>query len=121
MCAHGWMCACIHMHLCMCTFDCLCVCTMHAHVCPYNKVVYKLHFILVVIIFLFRVHLATGGDDHLVKVWDLRKAKCVYTIPAHTNLVSHLKFQGLSFIPSVWLIIYLPVRERIKEATREIL
>ena len=48
--------------------------------------------------FIFRVHLATGGDDHLVKVWDLRKAKCVYTIPAHTNLVSHLKYQGTQLL-----------------------
>ena len=41
-----------------------------------------------------RYHFITGSDDHSIKVWELRKRKCVYTIPAHTNLVSHLKFEG---------------------------
>jgi len=39
-------------------------------------------------------HVATGSDDNTVNIWDLRKRRCVYTIPAHTNLISHLKFQG---------------------------
>lgn len=38
-------------------------------------------------------HVATGGNDNAVRLWDLRKQACVYTIPAHTNLVSHVKFQ----------------------------
>jgi len=54
---------------------------------------------------------ATGSDDHTVKVWDLRKAgtmpktkrlqpprsatnpACVYTILAHTKLVTNVKFE----------------------------
>ena len=27
-------------------------------------------------------------------IWDLRKRQSVYTIPAHTNLISHVKFHG---------------------------
>jgi U4/U6 small nuclear ribonucleoprotein PRP4 len=37
--------------------------------------------------------LATGSDDHTVKIWDLRKKRCSYTIPAHSALISHVKFQ----------------------------
>lgn len=37
-------------------------------------------------------HLATGSDDHTVRVWDLRKRDCVYVIPAHTSLISTVKF-----------------------------
>ena len=43
---------------------------------------------------LYRYHVATGSDDNTVNIWDLRRRRCVYTIPAHKNLVSHLKFQG---------------------------
>ena len=43
---------------------------------------------------LFRYHVGTGGDDHTVDIWDIRRKGRIYTIPAHTNLVSHLKFQG---------------------------
>eukprot|EP00879_Flechtneria_rotunda_P022554 GHRR01023811.1.p1 GENE.GHRR01023811.1~~GHRR01023811.1.p1 ORF type:complete len:210 (+),score=52.64 GHRR01023811.1:596-1225(+) len=39
------------------------------------------------------VHVATGSDDHQVKVWDLRKRKAIYTIPAHTSLVSTVRWQ----------------------------
>lgn len=39
-------------------------------------------------------HIATGGGDHIVNIWDIRKGDKIYTIPAHTNLVSHVKFQG---------------------------
>uniref|UniRef100_A0A7S2RZL0 Uncharacterized protein n=1 Tax=Rhizochromulina marina TaxID=1034831 RepID=A0A7S2RZL0_9STRA len=35
---------------------------------------------------------ATGGDDHSVKIWDLRKRACAYTVPAHMGLVSELRF-----------------------------
>jgi hypothetical protein len=27
-------------------------------------------------------------------IWDLRKRKAIYTIPAHTNLISYVKFHG---------------------------
>ena len=39
-------------------------------------------------------HIATGGGDHIVNIWDIRKGDKIYSIPAHTNLVSHVKFQG---------------------------
>ena len=38
--------------------------------------------------------MGTGGDDHAVDIWDIRKRGRIYTIPSHTNLVSHLKFQS---------------------------
>ena len=40
-------------------------------------------------------HVATGGNDNAIRMWDLRKQACVYVIPAHTNLVSHVKFEGV--------------------------
>ena len=38
-------------------------------------------------------HLATGGDDNTVKIWDLRKRENLTTIPAHSKLVSDIKFE----------------------------
>ncbi|GAA6071713.1 U4/U6 small nuclear ribonucleoprotein Prp4-like, partial, partial [Tachysurus ichikawai] len=38
-------------------------------------------------------HVATGSGDNTCKVWDLRKRRCIYTIPAHQNLISSVKFQ----------------------------
>ena len=35
---------------------------------------------------------ATGSDDNTVKIWDLRKKACVQTVPAHTKLLSDIKF-----------------------------
>lgn len=37
--------------------------------------------------------MATGSEDNTAKIWDLRQRSCVYTIPAHTNLVCKVKFQ----------------------------
>ena len=42
----------------------------------------------------FRYRVATGSEDQKIMIWDLRKRQCVYTIPAHTNLISHVKFHG---------------------------
>lgn len=39
---------------------------------------------------------ATGSEDHSIKVWDLRQSKCIYTIPAHSNIISKVKFQSMS-------------------------
>ena len=37
--------------------------------------------------------MVTGSEDNSAKIWDLRQRSCLYTIPAHTNLVSKVKFQ----------------------------
>ena len=42
-------------------------------------------------------HVATGSEDHTVKVWDLRNVKgCLYTIPAHAKSVTGVRFEPLS-------------------------
>ena len=38
-------------------------------------------------------HIATGSGDNTCKVWDLRQRRCIYTIPAHHNLVTGVKFE----------------------------
>ncbi|NXP43031.1 PRP4 protein, partial [Leiothrix lutea] len=38
-------------------------------------------------------HVATGSGDNTCKVWDLRQRKCIYTIPAHQNLVTGVRFE----------------------------
>lgn len=38
--------------------------------------------------------LATASEDNMIKIWDLRQSKCIYTIPAHNNLISKVKFQS---------------------------
>ncbi|CAB3252315.1 unnamed protein product [Arctia plantaginis] len=38
-------------------------------------------------------HLATSAADHQTKVWDLRRRAALYTIPAHTHLVSDVRYQ----------------------------
>ena len=42
--------------------------------------------------------LATGSDDHTVRIWDLRKKACGYTLPAHTALISDLRYDQVYFI-----------------------
>ncbi|CAH0730682.1 unnamed protein product, partial [Brenthis ino] len=37
--------------------------------------------------------LATAGGDHQTKIWDLRKRAAIYTIPAHTHLLSDVRYQ----------------------------
>lgn len=36
-------------------------------------------------------HIATGSDDCTIKMWDLRKHGLLYTIPAHSKLISSLQ------------------------------
>ena len=52
-------------------------------------------------------HLATGGSDHTCRIWDLRRARmtlkhgdscqnqALYTIPAHSQLVSKVRTRGV--------------------------
>lgn len=35
---------------------------------------------------------ATGSDDNTVKIWDLRKQKSIYTVPAHNSVVPDVRF-----------------------------
>lgn len=37
-------------------------------------------------------HIATGGADGTIKIWDLRQQQQVFDIPAHTSVVSDIKF-----------------------------
>lgn len=39
-------------------------------------------------------HVATCGEDNAVRIWDLRKAGCAYVLPAHTSLISQVKYHG---------------------------
>lgn len=41
-------------------------------------------------------YIASASEDNTCKIWDLRKRSCIYTIPAHTNLVSSVKFEKKS-------------------------
>jgi len=38
-------------------------------------------------------HIASGSDDRTAKIWDLRRMKCLYTIPAHSALISTVRWQ----------------------------
>ncbi|XP_066255733.1 U4/U6 small nuclear ribonucleoprotein Prp4 [Euwallacea similis] len=38
-------------------------------------------------------HIATASEDDTCKIWDLRKRSSLYTIPAHNNLISDVKYQ----------------------------
>ncbi len=40
----------------------------------------------------------TGSEDQKAMVWDLRQRQSIYTIPAHTNLISNVKFSGMKFL-----------------------
>ena len=64
----------------------------------YNKCCYELGSYLIFVLqfssFVYSYHVATGSEDQKVMIWDLRKRKAVYTIPAHTNLISYVKFHG---------------------------
>jgi U4/U6 small nuclear ribonucleoprotein PRP4 len=36
--------------------------------------------------------LATGGEDNTIRVWDIRAAKCFYTIPAHKSTITQIRY-----------------------------
>lgn len=50
----------------------------------------------------FRYQVATGGADNTVKIWDLRRRKCEYTISVHTNLVSRVMFESKFYAQKVF-------------------
>ncbi len=39
---------------------------------------------------LIKWQVASGSEDHSVRIWDLRKRGALYTIPAHQSLVSQV-------------------------------
>ncbi|CAM9222299.1 unnamed protein product [Phaeothamnion confervicola] len=36
--------------------------------------------------------IATGSDDNTARIWDLRRRGCVYCLPAHTALISDVRY-----------------------------
>ena len=40
----------------------------------------------------FDVQFATSGDVNTIKIWDLRKQKSIYTIPAHNSVVPDIAY-----------------------------
>lgn len=38
-------------------------------------------------------HLATGSEDNSCRIWDLRKRKSLQIIPAHSHLISQVKYE----------------------------
>lgn len=38
-------------------------------------------------------HLATGSEDNSCRIWDLRKRKSMQIIPAHSHLISQVKYE----------------------------
>lgn len=36
--------------------------------------------------------LATGSDDHTIRIWDLRTRREAYQVPAHSKLISSVRF-----------------------------
>lgn len=56
---------------------------------------------VVVLLLLFlswSYQLVTGSEDNTSKLWDLRQRQCMYTIPAHNNLVSGARYENGTLI-----------------------
>lgn len=60
------------------------------------------------IVFSLSYHLATGSGDNTCKVWELRNRKCLYTIPAHQNLLSGVRFQRKHALPFFFQKLLIP-------------
>ena len=48
-------------------------------------------------------HVATGGADNTIKIWDLRKMRVLHTLAAHSSTVSDLRFFQASTKASAFL------------------
>eukprot|EP00894_Picocystis_sp_ML_P000816 jgi/Pico_ML_1/51333/g2387.t1 len=40
-----------------------------------------------------RILATSQGEDHACKLWDLRQRRCIYTLPAHSSLISTACFE----------------------------
>lgn len=40
-----------------------------------------------------KVNVELGSDDHTCRLWDLRVKDCMYSIPAHTSLISQVRWE----------------------------
>ena len=62
--------------------------------CKRNGQLLFLTYWLSSILSFFTLHLqfATAGDDNTVKIWDLRKQKAIYTIPASNSVVPDVRY-----------------------------
>ena len=47
-------------------------------------------------------HIATASEDNSAKIWDLRQRQNIYTIPAHNNLLTHVKYEKSDGKWSYW-------------------
>lgn len=36
--------------------------------------------------------LATAGEDNSIRIWDIRTSTCIYQIPAHTNVITSVRY-----------------------------
>jgi U4/U6 small nuclear ribonucleoprotein PRP4 len=36
--------------------------------------------------------LATAGEDNTIRIWDIRSSACVYQVPAHTSLITSVRY-----------------------------
>jgi U4/U6 small nuclear ribonucleoprotein PRP4 len=36
--------------------------------------------------------MATGSEDNTIRIWDIRASSTIYTIPAHTNVITQVRY-----------------------------
>ncbi|RTG91207.1 U4/U6 small nuclear ribonucleoprotein PRP4 [Schistosoma bovis] len=52
-------------------------------------------------------HAATSSADNTVRIWDLRQQQAIYVIPAHTSVVSSVRFECKLIISEEFLAVLL--------------